>query len=282
MLRNNFTKGARVMDSALVASTAGVLSKEEWALRAAEVERQEGDRLKRERDDKERQAEKSAQRDEKKRKREKKTKKQSLSFAGDEEEPAADSAPAEHIDSGPTPQEGEVAEKMSYGMDPTVDTEFLPSSVKRKQERDELKAIEHERNELRERSLADQVTIPLTTAGIDGGKHHKVETTKGSTVYELLSKVYRHDKALASAFSADDVMLLVDDFTFAPTTVLYDILTATAVDGAPIFNFKFTAPKVMLRRWFLGKKNSGSYPLVRTFCPKAVYKKGAVTWEEVA
>eukprot|EP01060_Flectonema_neradi_P009421 TRINITY_DN16716_c0_g1_i1.p1 TRINITY_DN16716_c0_g1~~TRINITY_DN16716_c0_g1_i1.p1 ORF type:complete len:212 (+),score=51.69 TRINITY_DN16716_c0_g1_i1:313-948(+) len=200
----------------------------------------------------------------KRRKKERKAKASALSFDDGEEE------------------EAEVPVEVSYGKDPTVDTTFLPSAEREKKEKEAkeeaLRLLDIERTKHSE----TPIKLTVVSGGKDGGTHHHISLKLGNRVSHLLTAVIngKKDRALATAFSSDDLLLIVDNLLISQSYLLFDLtIAANTVSGTNLFDFTKTKPHILLRRWYNSKIDTSAAHII-TYDPTAIYKlKSPGIWE---
>ena len=259
------------IESAFKAESVGLQTKEQFAEKRANIEREleaeakaraaaDEDRVAREKD--------------RKRKKQKKEAKAKLSFADDEDEFGG-----EEEDEEPAKKSGKFA---SLGKNPTVSTHFLPD-----RDREEAEAKERERLKevyLANQERAKQEKLEITFSYWDGGGHRrKVEVLKGDSIGQFLSKAR---EKLAKEFremktaGTDGLMYIKEDLILPQNVTFYDLIVNKARGkSGPLFHFdvhddvrimgggaavekdESHAGKVIHRTWY--EKNKHIFPASR-------------------
>eukprot|EP00755_Sulcionema_specki_P039369 Sspe_Gene.112697::Locus_95899_Transcript_1_1_Confidence_1.000_Length_1000::g.112697::m.112697/K13119/FAM50, XAP5; protein FAM50 len=270
-----FGKGGVTVDQMLSSEMVGLVTKDEWAARKKELEDLPEKLKKAEEAQIAKQAEKEARR----KKKAKKQQKESLSFGCDEEEEEE-----ELDDEGDCPPAKKAKKDATiipkYGKDPTVDTTFLPCSIRAAEERKK----EEERREASERLRQELEKVvfqmPFTTAGPGGGVQYLVDRCFGDTVADLLADAYREDKVMGCTMSSHDLMFVLDGLMIPASTTFYELSVMRDVDDELMFGRpgEGGAPwrppqggRVLSRRWYLGNKEK--FPHWEAFSKDRRYKR---------
>ena len=260
-LTAGFGKADTVSDNLFISQTAGVLSKGDWLAKKEELESNRVDKEKRALETERKKEEKMLKR----RKKERKAKAAALSFNNDDEGEDED-LPAE----------------VSYGKDPTIDTTFLPSIERERKEQEAREEAERLVNIERQKHSGTPIELTVISGGKDGGTRHQLSLKLGDLVSVLLTAVLKgkKDRALATAFSSDDLILVVDNLLISNNSLLFDLTRAcNTLSGTAIFDFSKTKPHVLLRRWYNNKTDSSAAHIIK-YDISSVYKlKSPGIWE---
>jgi len=229
--------------------------------------------------------EQDKKREEKDRKKEKKLKKEkerqklkALSFADEEleEEEEEDSPP----------------KKKRFGMNPEVNTIFLPDRD-RDEEENQLREKLRQEWEGKQKSIKDE-EVEITYSYWDGSGHRKtIFAKKGHSIYQFLCKVLetiRSEFPELKIATADQLMFVKEDLIIPHHNTFYDFIVSRAMGKTgPLFAFnayedvrlrhdaaiekdESHAGKVVLRGWY--ERNKHIFPASRwePYDPTKVYQ----------
>ena len=291
-ISGSFGRGRSQLDGTLVQETAGILSRDEWLAKAKAV----SDRHESEAQAREAAAARKEEKAKLKRKREKAGKRKGLSFAEDDgddevdaEAEAAAAAAAAPAAKRPRTTDGSEEEEeeeepvaaaaAAAGASGHVSHVYLPNAGKdaARQRKEALRELAVERD----RRAAERVTVRVTSAGRQGGRSHSVATTLGATVEEVLSGVYKEDKALATAFSSHDCVLYCGNVVLPSTVHVFSLQQAEDTAGKRMFALGGGALRVILRRHHL-ERAEAAQPRFLTYAVEKTYEAvGKRQWREV-
>jgi len=186
--------------------------------------------------------------------------------------------------------------KKRFGMNPEVDTSFLPDRDRDEQE-----------NELRERlrrewedkqKIIKNEEVEIIYSYWDGSGHRKsITMKKGNTIYQFLVKVLdsvRSEFPELKTVSADQLMYVKEDLIIPQHNTFYDFIVSRARGkSGPLFSFdahedvrlvsdariekdESHAGKVILRNWY--ERNKHIFPASRwePYDPTKLYEKYSV------
>lgn len=185
-----------------------------------------------------------------------------------------------------------ITKRRRLGMDPNVDTKFLPDC-----ERELAEMVERER--LKQQWLDEQEAIKnelirITYSYWDGAGHRRVMSCKkGTTIGHFLAMVQRDFKQLRNT-SADALMFIKEDLIIPHHYSFYDFIVMKARGkSGPLFNFDVVedvraladankekedahAAKVVERRWY--ERNRHIFPASRweVYDPSKKYERYTV------
>lgn len=185
-----------------------------------------------------------------------------------------------------------ITKRRRLGMDPSVETKFLPD-----RERELAEMAERER--LKQRWLDEQEAIKngsirITYSYWDGAGHRRIMSCKkGTTVGRFLAMVQRDFKQLRNT-SADSLMFIKEDLIIPHHYSFYDFIVMKARGkSGPLFNFDVVedvraladasrekedahAAKVVERRWY--ERNRHIFPASRweVYDPSKKYERYTV------
>lgn len=190
----------------------------------------------------------------------------------------------------------ETGPRRRFGMNPDVDTTFLPDRDRDEQEnemREKLRLDWEQRQK-----LIKEEEIEITYSYWDGSGHRKNMTMKkGNSIYQFLVKVL---EAIRSEFpelktvTADQLMYVKEDLIIPQTNTFYDFIVSRARGkSGPLFSFdahedvrmvsdatiekdESHAGKVVLRNWY--ERNKHIFPASRwePYDPTKTYEKYSV------
>jgi len=197
-------------------------------------------------------------------------------FEDDEETPNGDVGVEPKDDTSPPS-----VKKKRFGMNPDVDTTFLPD-----RDRDEEENILREklRQQWEEKQKAiKEEEVEITYSYWDGSGHRKtIAMKKGNSIYQFLCKVLdsiRSEFPELKIVSGDQLMYVKEDLIIPQTNTFYDFIVSRARGkSGPLFNFdahddvrmisdatiekdESHAGKVILRSWY--ERNKHIFPASR-------------------
>jgi len=183
--------------------------------------------------------------------------------------------------------------KKRFGMNPEVDTKFLPDrdrDEEEKQLREQLrKQWEHKQKLIKEEE------VEIVYSYWDGSGHRKnIYVKKGNSVYQFLCKVLeaiRGEFAELKMVTADQLMFVKEDLIIPHHNTFYDFIVSRAMGKTgPLFQFdvhddvrlrhdatvekdETHAGKVVLRNWY--ERNKHIFPASRwePYDPTRVYQQ---------
>ena len=222
-----------------------------------------------------------------------------LSFNPDEDEEECDDFDDEDCDNKVSKRKEDndsdesPVKKKRFGMNPNVDTSFLPDRDRDEQEnvmRENLR-IQWEENQKK----IKEEDVEITYSYWDGSGHRKtVIMKKGNSIYQFLCKVLeniRGEFPELKTVTGDQLMYVKEDLIIPQTNTFYDFIVSRARGkSGPLFNFdvredirlKYDATvekeeshagKVVLRSWY--DRNKHIFPASRwePFDPTKDYQK---------
>ena len=172
-----------------------------------------------------------------------------LSFDPDEEEDEDEDPPSEkktpvkrrsNEAEGNTEEVSPEVKRKRFGMNPDVDTAFLPDRERDAQENMMREKLRQEW-ETRQRTLKDE-DVEITYSYWDGSGHRKTITMKkGNTIYQFLCKVLdsiRKEFPELKIVTGDQLMFVKEDLIIPQTNTFYDFIVSNARGKTgPLFNF---------------------------------------------
>lgn len=185
-----------------------------------------------------------------------------------------------------------ITKRRRLGMDPTVETKFLPD-----RERELAEMAERERLKqqwLDEQEAIKNESVRITYSYWDGAGHRRIMSCKkGTTVGRFLAMVQRDFKQLRNT-SADSLMFIKEDLIIPHHYSFYDFIVMKARGkSGPLFNFDVVedvraladaskekedahAAKVVERRWY--ERNRHIFPASRweVYDPSKKYERYTV------
>jgi len=190
----------------------------------------------------------------------------------------------------------DAGQRKRFGMNPDVDTTFLPDRDRDEQENEmrEKLRLEWEQRQ----KLIKEEEIEITYSYWDGSGHRKnITMKKGNSIYQFLVKVL---EAIRSEFpelktvTADQLMYVKEDLIIPQTNTFYDFIVSRARGkSGPLFSFdahedvrmisdatiekdESHAGKVVLRNWY--ERNKHIFPASRwePYDPTKTYEKYSV------
>lgn len=187
------------------------------------------------------------------------------------------------------------SKKKRFGMNPDVDTSFLPD-----RDRDEEENMLREKLRLqweeRQRQTKEE-EVEITYSYWDGSGHRKnITMKKGNSIYQFLCKVLENIRAEfpeLKIVSGDQLMYVKEDLIIPQTNTFYDFIVSRARGkSGPLFNFdahddvriindatiekdESHAGKVILRSWY--ERNKHIFPASRwePYDPTKTYTNSA-------
>jgi len=174
--------------------------------------------------------------------------------------------------------------KKRFGMNPDVETKFLPD-----RDRDDEENFLREKLRLewdRMQKTVKEEEVDIVYSYWDGSGHkHTVSMRKGNTIYQFLCKVLdliRNEFPELKTASGDGLMYVKEDLIIPQTNSFYDFIVSRARGkSGPLFNFDVKeeeveesgvhAGKVILRSWY--ERNKHIFPASRwePYDPTKVY-----------
>jgi len=299
-IENKFSAHYDAVEQEIKASTVGLVTMDQMK-QTQERALMEREKLlaKKEKDAKKEEKEKRKAKEKAKAKEAKKLK--ALSFDPDEEdfdeEEEDEEKSNDKTDNSKDEDTSPDIKKRRFGMNPDVDTAFLPD-----RDRDEEENIMREK--LRQQWEEKQKTIKeeeveITYSYWDGSGHRKTITMKkGNSIYQFLCKVLdsiRSEFPELKIVSGDQLMYVKEDLIIPQTNTFYDFIVSRARGkSGPLFNFdahddvrmvsdatiekdESHAGKVILRSWY--ERNKHIFPASRwePYDPTKTYSKYAVS-----
>lgn len=164
--------------------------------------------------------------------------------------------------------------KKRFGMNPDVETKFLPD-----RDRDEEESLLREKLrcewERRQKEVKEE-EVQIIYSYWDGSGHKKIiSMRKGDTIYMFLCKVLdniRNEFPELKTVSGDQLMFVKEDLIIPQTNSFYDFIVSRARGkSGPLFNFELKEEevadegvhtgKVILRQWY--ERNKHIFPASR-------------------
>jgi len=186
--------------------------------------------------------------------------------------------------------------KRRFGMNPDVDTTFLPD---RDRDEEENMMREKLRQQWEEKQKAiKEEEVEITYSYWDGSGHRKnITMKKGNSIYQFLCKVLdsiRTEFPELKTVSGDQLMYVKEDLIIPQTNTFYDFIVSRARGkSGPLFNFdahddirmvsdatiekdESHAGKVILRSWY--ERNKHIFPASRwePYDPTKSYSNSSV------
>uniref|UniRef100_A0A914I867 Protein FAM50 homolog n=1 Tax=Globodera rostochiensis TaxID=31243 RepID=A0A914I867_GLORO len=183
--------------------------------------------------------------------------------------------------------------KKRLGMDPTVDTSFLPDRERDDQLQRERERIAREWQEMQEKEKNEEIMVAFCYW--DGSSHRKdSKTKKGATIAQFLQKAldrFRKEFLELKLATVDNLMFVKEDLIIPHFYTFQDFIkTRQMGKTGPLWQFEAVGEirvrqdaaldigeshpvKVILRSWY--EKNKHIYPASRwePFVPGKVYKR---------
>lgn len=249
-IENKFSAHYDAVEQEIKASTVGLVTIDQMkqTQERARVER-ERKLVQHEKDVRKKEKEKLKAKEKAKEKEKKKMK--ALSFnPDDEEEEDEDEDPRSEKKTpvkrrsneaeGNTEEVSPEVKRKRFGMNPDVDTAFLPDRERDAQENMMREKLRQEW-ETRQRTLKDE-DVEITYSYWDGSGHRKTITMKkGNTIYQFLCKVLdsiRKEFPELKIVTGDQLMFVKEDLIIPQTNTFYDFIVSNARGKTgPLFNF---------------------------------------------
>jgi len=271
-INEKFTSHSEKKEEILKGSTVGLVTLGEMKEKHKEIMRAGDDVITGKKDEQERLA-----KEKKKKDVEIKPQKRVLSFNPDDDE--EEEAP-------PIP-------KKRVGMDPTVDTSFLPDRERELETIKKKEELVKEWRELQEKEKNDQINVAYCYW--DGSGHRKdMKVKKGDTISQFLGRaleILRKEFSELRTASTESLMFIKEDLIIPHFYTFLDfIATKTMGKTGPLWQFDCVGEirvkqdaaldageahpvKVVLRSWY--ERNKHIYPASRweAFVPKKEYKR---------
>jgi len=273
-IENKFSTHYDAVEQEIKASTVGLVTIDQMK-QTQERALMEREKMlaKKERDAKKEERDKIKAKEKAKAKEAKKLK--ALSFDPEEEDDDDEDPSETNDDSSPE------FKKRRFGMNPEVDTAFLPD-----RDRDEEENIMREKLRIqweeRQKSIKEE-EVEITYSYWDGSGHRKnITMKKGNSIYQFLCKVLdsiRSEFPELKTVSGDQLMYVKEDLIIPQTNTFYDFIVSRARGkSGPLFNFdahddvrlvsdatvekdESHAGKVILRSWY--ERNKHIFPASR-------------------
>eukprot|EP00090_Calanus_glacialis_P001457 TRINITY_DN11044_c0_g1_i1.p1 TRINITY_DN11044_c0_g1~~TRINITY_DN11044_c0_g1_i1.p1 ORF type:complete len:407 (-),score=146.42 TRINITY_DN11044_c0_g1_i1:96-1316(-) len=207
-----------------------------------------------------------------------------LSFDPDEEEDFEDEDEENSNDKMDKSKDDDTSpeiKKRRFGMNPDVDTAFLPDRDRDEEENIMREKLRQQWEEKQKSTKEEEVEI--TYSYWDGSGHRKtINMKKGNSIYQFLCKVLdsiRSEFPELKIVSGDQLMYVKEDLIIPQTNTFYDFIVSRARGkSGPLFNFdahddvrmvsdatiekdESHAGKVILRSWY--ERNKHIFPASR-------------------
>jgi len=201
-----------------------------------------------------------------------------LSFNLDEDEEDEDNDECDNSAENKSP---EIIQKKRFGMNPDVDTSFLPDRDRDEEENRMREKLRLQWEEMQRKIKEEEVDI--TYSYWDGSGHRKsIGMKKGASIYQFLCKVLdniRGEFPELKTVTGDQLMFVKEDLIIPQTNTFYDFLVTKARGKTgPLFEFDVRedvrlthdptiekdeshAGKVILRSWY--ERNKHIFPASR-------------------
>ena len=277
-IESKFASTYDAVEQEIKASTVGLVTIDQMK-QTQERARVERDKLVALKDNALKETEKKKIKEKEKTKAKQKAKIKALSFDPDdeEEEEETERPPKKKADL----HDDEERKRKRFGMNPEVNTAFLPDRDRDEQEnemREELR-VQWEENQKR----VKEQDVEIAYSYWDGSGHRKnITMKKGNSIYQFLCKVLdkiRSEFPELKTVSGDQLMYVKEDLIIPQTNTFYDFIVSRARGKTgPLFNFDVKedirllhdatvekeeshAGKVVLRSWY--ERNKHIFPASR-------------------
>jgi len=278
-IENKFSAHYDAVEQEIKASTVGLVTIDQMK-QTQERAMMEREKLlaKKEKEAKKEEKEKLKAKEKAKAKEAKKLK--ALSFDPDEEEDFDDEDDDKMNKSKDDDTSPEI-KKRRFGMNPDVDTAFLPDRDRDEEENIMREKLRQQWEEKQKSTKEEEVEI--TYSYWDGSGHRKtINMKKGNSIYQFLCKVLdsiRSEFPELKIVSGDQLMYVKEDLIIPQTNTFYDFIVSRARGkSGPLFNFdahddvrivsdatiekdESHAGKVILRSWY--ERNKHIFPASR-------------------
>jgi len=279
-MENKFSAHYDSVENEIKASTIGLCTIDQMKQTQERVI-QERERQLVQKENEKRIREKERQKEKEKKKAKAKKQIQALSFNMDEEEGCEDE------------QEESPPKKKRLGMDPSVDTKFLPDKD-RDDEENRMREELRKEWEFKQKIIKEE-DVEIVYSYWDGSGHRKnIYVKKGNTVYQFLVKVLETIRAEfpeLKIVTADQLMFVKEDLIIPQHNTFYDFIVSRAMGkSGSLFCFdvhddvrlrhdatvekdETHAGKVVLRSWY--ERNKHIFPASRwePYDPTRVYQQ---------
>jgi len=282
-IENKFSAHYDAVEQEIKASTVGLVTIDQMK-QTQERAMMEREKLlaKKEKEAKKEEKEKLKAKEKAKAKEAKKLK--ALSFDPDEEEDFDDEDDDKSNDKMNKSKEDDTSpeiKKRRFGMNPDVDTAFLPDRDRDEEENIMREKLRQQWEEKQKSTKEEEVEI--TYSYWDGSGHRKtINMKKGNSIYQFLCKVLdsiRSEFPELKIVSGDQLMYVKEDLIIPQTNTFYDFIVSRARGkSGPLFNFdahddvrivsdatiekdESHAGKVILRSWY--ERNKHIFPASR-------------------
>ena len=266
------------MEQEIKASTVGLVTMDQMK-QTQERARIERDKLVALKDNEKNETEKKKIREKERTKAKQKAKIKALSFDPDDEEEEKEETvkpPKKKV-----LEDDEERKRKRFGMNPEVNTAFLPDRDRDEQESEMREKLRVQWEENQKRVKEEDVEIAYSYW--DGSGHRKnITMKKGNSIYQFLVKVLnkiRTEFPELKTVSGDQLMYVKEDLIIPQTNTFYDFIVSRARGKTgPLFNFEVKedirllhdatvekeeshAGKVVLRSWY--DRNKHIFPASR-------------------
>lgn len=282
-IENKFSAHYDAVEQEIKASTVGLVTIDQMK-QTQERAMMEREKLlaKKEKEAKKEEKEKLKAKEKAKAKEAKKLK--ALSFDPDEEEDFDDEDDDKSNDKMNKSKDDDTSpeiKKRRFGMNPDVDTAFLPDRDRDEEENIMREKLRQQWEEKQKSTKEEEVEI--TYSYWDGSGHRKtINMKKGNSIYQFLCKVLdsiRSEFPELKIVSGDQLMYVKEDLIIPQTNTFYDFIVSRARGkSGPLFNFdahddvrmvsdatiekdESHAGKVILRSWY--ERNKHIFPASR-------------------
>lgn len=293
---SKFSANYDAIEEEIKASTVGLQTHDQLVKTQERVVKEREKQMSRKENEK-----KKEERDRKRKKDERKNREKrqikSLSFDPENEDEDEENEEKEEDDENKESDDKDVElSRKRFGMNPGVETHFLPDRERDEAENDMRVQLgqEWETNQ----KMIKQEEVEITYSYWDGSGHRKTTTMKkGNTIYQFLVKVLesiRQEFPELKTVTADALMYVKEDLIIPQTNTFYDFIVSRARGkSGPLFSFdahedvrmisdariekdESHAGKVVIRSWY--ERNKHIFPASRwePYDPTKSYEKYSV------
>ena len=238
-IESKFASTYDAVEQEIKASTVGLVTIEQMK-QTQERARIERDKLVALKDNKVKEKEMKKIKEKEKTKAKQKAKIKALSFNPDDEEEEEDEETGKSEQSSKKAAEEEERRKKRFGMNPEVNTAFLPDRDRDEQENEMREKLRVQWEENQKKVKEEEVEI--TYSYWDGSGHRKsIIMKKGNSIYQFLCKVLekiRSEFPELKTVTGDQLMYVKEDLIIPQTNTFYDFIVSRARGKTgPLFNF---------------------------------------------
>ena len=283
-IESKFASTYDAVEQEIKASTVGLVTIEQMK-QTQERARIERDKLVALKDNKQKEKEMKKIKEKEKTKAKQKAKIKALSFNPDDDEEEGEDEEETEKSSKKTesaPDDDE-RKKKRFGMNPEVNTAFLPDRDRDEQENEMREKLRVQWEENQKKVKEEEVEI--TYSYWDGSGHRKsIIMKKGNSIYQFLCKVLekiRSEFPELKTVTGDQLMYVKEDLIIPQTNTFYDFIVSRARGKTgPLFNFDVKEDIRLLHDATVEKEESHAGKVVlRSFYDRNKHIFPASRWE---